>query len=67
MAYVGGGFTKNGVHNVLEPAVFGLPIIIGTNYKKFEEVKNLIKLKGCTSVDNPTDLKQVIENLLIHS
>jgi len=66
LAYVGGGFTKSGVHNVLEPAVFGLPIIIGPNFKKFEEAKDLVRLKGCISVDNESDLKQTIENLLNH-
>ena len=66
LAYVGGGFTKSGVHNVLEPAVFGLPIIIGPTFKKFEEAKDLVRLKGCISVDNESDLKQTVENLLNH-
>lgn len=47
IAYVGGGFEKEGVHNVLEPAVFGAPIIIGPIYEKFEEAKDLVELKGC--------------------
>src|SRR5690606_18602604 len=33
-SYVGGGFTKDGIHNVLEPAAFGKPVFFGTNYKK---------------------------------
>ncbi len=47
MAYVGGGFGKEGVHNVLEPAVFGLPLVIGPIYDKFEEAKDLVTLNAC--------------------
>lgn len=47
MAYVGGGFDKEGVHNVLEPAVFSIPLVIGPIYDKFEEAKELVALKGC--------------------
>lgn len=45
LAYVGGGFNKSGVHNTLEPAVFGIPIMIGPHYQKFNEVK-ILKEKG---------------------
>ena len=47
MAYVGGGFDKEGVHNVLEPAVFSIPLVIGPIYDKFEEAKELVALNGC--------------------
>ncbi len=47
IAYVGGGFGKEGVHNVLEPAVFGIPLVIGPIYDKFEEAKELVALKAC--------------------
>lgn len=43
--YIGGGFGK-GIHNILEPAVFEHPILIGPNYQKFNEAKSLIDL-GC--------------------
>ncbi|MDO6736700.1 3-deoxy-D-manno-octulosonic acid transferase [Wenyingzhuangia sp. 2_MG-2023] len=56
VAYIGGGYTKSGVHNTLEAATFGLPILIGPNYRKFKEVKDLIALKGCISVNNKEDL-----------
>jgi len=56
IAYVGGGYTKSGVHNTLEAATYGLPIVIGPNYKKFKEVKDLISLQGCTSVQNTEEL-----------
>ena len=60
VAYVGGGFTKTGVHNVLEPATFGVPIIIGPNYKKFNEVIELIKNKACFVVNNSQKLSAIL-------
>lgn len=45
LAYVGGGFNKSGVHNTLEPAVFKVPVVIGPNYQKFNEVK-VLKAQG---------------------
>lgn len=56
VAYIGGGYTKSGVHNTLEAATYGLPIVIGSNYKKFKEVKDLVNLKGCVSVDTEKSL-----------
>lgn len=52
VAYVGGGYTKSGVHNVLEPATFGIPIVIGPNYSKFNEVVELVDIEACFVVDN---------------
>lgn len=65
IAYVGGGYTKSGVHNVLEPATFGLPIIIGPNYSKFIEVKELIELKACFSVNNSKKLSVLLSSFFI--
>ncbi len=42
IAFVGGGFQKGGIHNVLEPAVFGLPVFFGPEYDKFVEAKALV-------------------------
>lgn len=50
IAYVGGGAGSTGLHNILEPAVFGIPIIIGKTYEKFPEAKTLISLGGITSI-----------------
>jgi 3-deoxy-D-manno-octulosonic-acid transferase len=50
LAYVGGGFDKEGVHNVLEPAVFGAPLVIGPIYDKFQEALDLVEREGCYSV-----------------
>ncbi|NVK52890.1 MAG: 3-deoxy-D-manno-octulosonic acid transferase [Flavobacteriaceae bacterium] len=52
VAYVGGGLTKNGVHNVLEPATFGVPIVIGPVYKKYKEVVDLVDFGGCKVITN---------------
>ena len=49
IAYIGGGFGK-GIHNILEAATFGLPVIFGTNYQKFNEAKELIHLGGAFSI-----------------
>ncbi len=50
-AYVGGGF-KTGLHNILEPATFGIPVVIGYKYDKFKEAIDLVNLKGVISVQN---------------
>jgi len=50
-AYIGGGFGKN-IHNILEAATFGVPVIFGPNYHKFQEAIDLIKLGGAFPVNN---------------
>ena len=62
-AYVGGGLTKNGVHNVLEPATFGVPIVIGTEFKKYNEVIDLVALKGCISIANQQEFSSIFTRL----
>ncbi len=64
IAYVGGGAGKTGLHNILEPAVFGIPIIIGKNYDKFPEAKMLIDLGGVTSVAGSLAFKPVLNALI---
>ena len=41
-----------GLHNTLEPAVFGIPILIGKNYTRYQEVQDLVALGGIVSVDS---------------
>ncbi len=60
IAYVGGGYTKSGVHNVLEPATFGVPIIVGPNYSKFIEVIELVAKEACFSVNNSQKLSVLL-------
>jgi 3-deoxy-D-manno-octulosonic-acid transferase len=63
IAYVGGGYTKSGVHNILEPATFGVPIIIGPNYQKFNEVIDLVEKKACFTVNNSQKLSVLLTQL----
>ncbi|MFC2100223.1 3-deoxy-D-manno-octulosonic acid transferase [Bacteroidota bacterium] len=63
IAYIGGGFGK-GIHNILEAATFGKPVIFGPNYQKFEEAKSLIDLEGAFSVKNYSELKSKLNELL---
>lgn len=65
IAYVGGGFGNPGIHNILEPATFGLPIIIGPNYANFAEATKLVQLGGCMVISNEEELKQNIDHLLL--
>jgi 3-deoxy-D-manno-octulosonic-acid transferase len=64
IAYVGGGFTKDGIHNILEAAVYGKPVLFGPNYKKYREAKELIETGGAFSVANAGELKLRIDTLL---
>lgn len=63
MAYVGGGFNKSGIHNILEPATYGIPIIIGPNYSKFKEAGDLISLNACNSISNKTSFNELFKSL----
>lgn len=66
ISYVGGGFGDDGVHNVLEPAVYSKPIVFGPVYDKFFEATALIELGGAFSVDDAITLEQVLNKLLTH-
>lgn len=64
IAYVGGAMGKTGLHNILEPAVFGVPLIIGKNYKKFPEAFAMIEKAGVISVEDKTGLKTILDSLI---
>ena len=64
IAYVGGGFGNPGVHNILEPATFGVPIVIGPNYSHFAEATALVNMDGCDVVNNSEELKEAFTNLI---
>ena len=64
IAYVGGGFGNPGVHNLLEPATFGIPIIVGPNYSHFAEAIALVHQEGCVSVKNQNELNEAFDNLI---
>ena len=64
IAYVGGGFGNPGVHNILEPATFGVPIIIGPNFSHFAEATALVNMEGCVSFSNKKELFDAFSNLI---
>lgn len=55
VAYIGGGFGA-GIHNTLEAAAFGLPVIFGHKYDKFQEAKDLIAIGAAKSISNTEEL-----------
>ncbi len=65
LAYVGGGFAT-GLHNTLEPAVFGIPIIIGPNFIGFNEVEDLVSKKGIFPIKSNTDFTELVTQFLRH-
>lgn len=66
IAYVGGGFGNPGVHNILEPATFGVPVVIGPNYSHFAEATALVNLEGCVSVSNKKELDAAFNSLILN-
>jgi 3-deoxy-D-manno-octulosonic-acid transferase len=63
IAYIGGGFTKDGIHNVLEAAVFGKPVIWGPNDSKYQEAIGLRNTSGGIKIKNAKDLNKILEKL----
>lgn len=61
-AYIGGGFQK-GIHNILEPAVYKIPVFFGPNHKKFNEAVTLTSLQAAFVVDNREKMPDTIKNL----
>lgn len=63
IAYVGGAVGQTGLHNILEPAAFGMPILIGPHHQKFPEAKALQKHGGLFVVTNAAEAHQNIKHL----
>jgi 3-deoxy-D-manno-octulosonic-acid transferase len=63
IAYVGGGFHV-GIHNTLEAAVYGIPVIFGPNYDKFMEAVQLIENKGAFTITNFDELKALLDTMI---
>ena len=53
-----------GLHNILEAAVFGIPIIIGKNFKGFSEAEELVKLGGVKSINSEIEFEDIFNNLI---
>ena len=63
ITYIGGGFGV-GIHNTLEAATYGKPVIFGPKYEKFQEAIDLVTLMAGFSISNYLELKQVFDSLL---
>lgn len=64
IAYVGGGF-KDGLHNILEPAAFGVPVVFGNRkYRQFREASDLLARGGAKTVARPGELTNIVKNWL---
>lgn len=64
ITFVGGAFRKSGVHNVLEAAVYGKPVLFGPAYKKYSEAVDLVKTGGGICVNNADECVKTMESLL---
>lgn len=63
IAYVGGGFGV-GIHNVLEAAVYGIPVLFGPNNQRFQEARQLLETKGCFEIQNYEEFKEKMDRLM---
>lgn len=63
IAYIGGGFGV-GIHNTLEAAVYGLPVVFGPKYRKFQEAVSLTENGGAFSIKNEEELKNILDVLI---
>ena len=64
VAYVGGAAGTTGLHNILEPATFEIPIVIGSNFSKFPEAIKLEQLAGLYSIADVQECTSVMEKLI---
>lgn len=60
LAYIGGGFGK-GIHSILEPIASGLPVIFGPNFEKFQEAKELIKLRAAQPIESAKAFREAVQ------
>jgi 3-deoxy-D-manno-octulosonic-acid transferase len=66
ITYVGGGFTRDGIHNILEPAVFQKPVLFGPRYQKYREAFELIDAGGGLSVSDQQVMKATLQKFAVH-
>jgi 3-deoxy-D-manno-octulosonic-acid transferase len=64
ITYVGGGFGGDGVHNVLEAAVWGKPVVFGPVYDKYREATELVEAGGGLTASNTLELEKCFDRLL---
>ena len=63
VTFVGGGFGSDGVHNVLEAAVYGKPVVFGPVFEKFTEARGLVECGGGITVSGPLELEAALNQL----
>ena len=63
VCYIGGGFGDDGIHNALEAAVYGKPVVFGPVYDKYIEAGELIEYGGAFSIDDALELETLLEEL----
>lgn len=63
IAYIGGGFGKS-IHNILEAAVYGMPVIFGPKFRKFKEAKDIIAAGGGFNIASPQEFRAKMDELL---
>jgi 3-deoxy-D-manno-octulosonic-acid transferase len=66
-AIIGGGFDKIGIHNIIEPAVYGVQIAFGPNHKNYEEAIQLLNLGGASIFKNSMEIKELLQNKLFNT
>jgi 3-deoxy-D-manno-octulosonic-acid transferase len=64
ITYVGGGFGEDGVHNVLEAAVYGKPVVFGPVFNRYMEAIELLEDGGAFTIETALELEKVFDNLL---
>ena len=63
VAYIGGGFGV-GIHNTIEAAAYGMPVIFGPNYEHFREAQDLIKVGAARSIKTYSELEAALDTAL---
>lgn len=63
ITYVGGGFGYDGLHNILEAAVYGKPVIFGPEFEKNFEAQELIECGGGITIENALELEKTLTHL----
>ncbi len=63
IAYIGGGFGV-GIHNILEAAVYGMPVIFGPNFQKFMEARQLLEVQGAITIQSYEELKAELDRMI---
>lgn len=67
ITYVGGGFGNDGVHNVLEAAVYGKPVVFGPEFEKYVEAVELVDEGGAFSIESAVELEKLLNDLMTNA